>query len=971
MKPKKGFHITKALLRFLCVALTLLIIGSTSVCAKEAQKVIRVGWFESSFNQTDDLGRRSGYSYEYQQEIASYTGWRYEYVEGSWSDLLEMLKEGKIDLLSDVSYTSERSDEMMFSSLPMGTEEYYLFTTPDNIDISATDFTTFNGKKIGVNKDSIQAEFFREWEKTNDVNAELIELSGTESENMSKLVSGKIDMYLTLESFVDADITVPVCEIASSDFYFAVSNSRSDILSELNYAMNCIQDGNPFYNQQLYTKYLKGTKVNSYFTSNEIKWLAKHGKIRIGYQDNYLAFCAQDPKTGKLTGALKDYLETASSSIENVRPEFEPIAYPTAQAALDALKKGEVDCVFPVNLTDYYGEVKGYSITTPLMNTEMSAIVSESNQDTLFKKERVTVAVNAGNPNYDMFLLDNIPEWRSVYFEDTAQCLKAISDGRADCLLMSSFRVNDVAEECEKYNLVALNAGVKLDYCIGVRRDNSTLYSILNKMISVVPDNTMSKALSFYAAEDEESAFFSYLKANRVRIIGFATPVVLALLALLWYLFRTRKKAKQSEALISAIETDELTGLYTKNFFFEYANRMYAADPDKPMDGIFINIIRFHAVNAANGRVFGDSVLAAIGEEILDFVAENDGIAGRSDSDQFAIYCPHMTDSRILFERLQKKLDSLSSNTSIRLRMGVMPWENGIDPQELLEHALIACNMARGLYKENLIIFDENMRQKEAFEEQLINDLRRAIDEHELVVYYQPKYDIQTEPPTLHSAEALVRWKHPKFGLIGSSDFIPLFERNGQIGLIDNYVWRETVKQAAKWKEKYNVTIPISVNLSRIDIFDSSLETTFDSLLEEFNLDTDAIEIEVTESAYTENAEELIDIIKSLRKKGYKIQMDDFGTGYSSLNMLSSMPIDALKMDKAFITDLTFSDKQIQLVELILDIAKDLNLPVIAEGVETEEQMLMLKKLGCDIAQGYYFAKPIPPEKFEKRILDK
>ena len=972
MKTIKKSKKNRIISLFLALMLALSLLSPLSaMAAGRGAKVVRVGWYDSAFNLMDDLGRRTGYAYEYQQKIALYTGWKYEYVEGSWPELMEMLKQGKIDLLSDVSYTEERSKDMIFSSLPMGSEEYYLFTTPDNSDITVADYSTFNGKKVGANKGSIQIDLFRKWASANNIDAEIIELTGSLSNNVARLIRGDFDLYLALDSDAYKDLTIPICKIGASDFYFAINKEKTDLAAELNSAMSHIHDDNRFFNQQLYNKYLKQTNFNSFLSIEEQKWLKKHKVIKFGYQDNYLAYCAKDPKTGELTGALSDYLKVASDCIENGKLEFEPVAFATSQEALEALKAGEIDCMFPINLTDYYGETKGFSISAPLMSTEMLAIVAVQNQDGFFKRERTTVAVNAGNPNYDMFLLDHFPEWRSIYFKDTPECLKAISQGKADCLLMSSFRYGDVSKLCEQYGLTQINAGVEMEYCLAVSRENATLYSILNKMISSVPETTMSTALSRYSTEEAKGTFMDYVKTRPALVVVSVAVTLLLIIASIIYNNKASKRAKQNRELISATETDSLTGLYTKSYFIEYANRIYSDSPKKPMDAIVVNIIRFHSVNAINGRVFGDSVLHALGEEIQFFVLENGGIAGRNESDHFAIYCPHLQEYYSLFERLQKRLDSLSTSANIMLRMGVMPWVENTEPQQMIEHALIACNLARGLYKERFVVFDEEMRQKELFEQQLINDLNQAIENRELTVYYQPKFDIQCDPPRLQSAEALVRWHHPKYGLITSSDFISLFERNGQISLIDNFVWKETARQAGEWKRKYNFELPISINLSRIDIFDSSLIKTLDSLVEENGLTQNAIELEVTESAYTENSEQLISIIEQLRARGYKLQMDDFGSGYSSLNMLSSMPIDALKMDKAFMNDIGLNTKRIQLVQLILDIAEDLRLPVIAEGVETEEQLRLLQDLGCAIAQGYYFSKPIPAQKFEAKYLEK
>ena len=277
--------------------------------------------------------------------------------------------------------------------------------------------------------------------------------------------------------------------------------------------------------------------------------------------------------------------------------------------------------------------------------------------------------------------------------------------------------------------------------------------------------------------------------------------------------------------------------------------------------------------------------------------------------------------------------------------------------------------MARGHYKEHLIVFDEKVRQREIYEQRLLSDLRRALDAYEFEIFYQPKFDIQTEPPLLVSAEALVRWRHPELGMIPPDDFIPLLEKNGQVSLVDKYVWEEAARQIVKWREQYGVTIPVSVNLSRVDVFDPVLEGILDRILEYNMLDHDSLKLEVTESAYTENADQVIQVVKSLREKGYQVEMDDFGTGYSSLNMLSSMPVDVLKMDRQFVRNIEKNEKDVKLVALILDIAKSLKIPVIAEGVETENQIRLLKELGCKVVQGYYFSKPLHASEFEAVYL--
>ena len=544
-QTKQNSKILRLALLLTLAAWTAILLPLACAYAQEPEKIVRVGWFESPFNMKDELGRRSGYSYDYQQKLAAYSGWTYEYVEKSWPELLQMLEDGRIDLLSDVSYTAERAEQMLYSSLPMGSEEYYLFVSPNHTKISPEDYSTFNGKKVGVNRDSIQIDLFREWMEANGVQAEIVEMTGKEDENIAKLVSGDIDMYLSPGGFFDKEYAVPICRIGTSDFFFAVSKSRPDLLMELNNAMNRVQDENVSLNHQLHAKYLQTTAPNRYLSIEEIKWLSSHGSVRVGYQDNYLAFCAQDPKTGELTGALKDYLDIASDCMENAHIDFEPTCYATAEDAMEALKRGEVDCVFPNNLTEYDGELSGVFVTPALMRTDMSAVIRESDLNLFASKERVTVAVNVGNPNYDKFLLDHFPKWRAIYFSNTPECLKAIADGHADCLLISNYRFNNISNLCDKYHLTTWSTGVEMDYCFAVNRTDTVLYSILTKTAGAIPAPSVNAALTYYYTKDAGISLQSFLRQIPGILFAMLVAAVLAYLIVL-YISQKKKAADRN-----------------------------------------------------------------------------------------------------------------------------------------------------------------------------------------------------------------------------------------------------------------------------------------------------------------------------------------------------------------------------------------------------------------------------------------
>ena len=955
----------------LCVVLAMTFAATLSEqgSAQEENKVVRVGWYESAFHTTDRFGRRSGYGYEYQQRVATYTGWTYEYVEGSWSELFEMLVAGEIDLLSDVSFTEERAQKILYSAEGMGTEDYHAFIAPSNTEIRPDDFSTFNGKRVGVNQNSIQEQLFIEWAKNHEVSPKIVELTGKTPELLEMLANGEIDVLVTLDTYGASADVVPVCKIGSSDFFFGINRNRPDLKQELDVAMNRILEDNRDFNQQMTERFHKSSAVNSFLTAEEKDWLAGHGTIRVGYRKNYLPFCDIDPDTMSLTGALADYLTFAETCEKNAELKFRTRAFDTTEDALQALANGEIDCIFPVNLSAYDGEKRGVIVTDAFVRTEMYATVRTADQQGVSPDQKMTVAIIANNPSYETFLMDHFPEWEIVRYENSQAAFQAVASCEADCGLVSSYRINRTSDLCKEFNLSTLATGETMDMSFAVRREDDCLYSILNKIGRLIPDAMINSSLTNYSFAEQRVTFRDFLEDNMLFVL-VTSAIILSVIALLVIRsVRAVSKANEGRRIISETERDHLTPLYNRSFFLVYANRLYREHPEKPMDAIILNIERFHILNTLNGRDFGDEVLRRLGSEIEAFLAETEGIGGRIEGDHFNIYIAHREDYQALLNRFQSGLNTSFRNTDIRLRMGVMPWQADVEPEEMFDRAWLACNMARSNYKTHYMIYDDELRRRDEFSQRLLNDLGRALAENALEVYYQPKYNVQCDPPKLASAEALVRWRHPELGMISPEDFIPLFERSGQISALDNYVWAEAVRQIAAWRDKYGVTLPVSVNLSRVDVFDPKLSDTLDGLVTRYGLDRSDIKLEVTASAYTENADHLIRVIEQLREKGYEIEMDDFGSGYSSLNMLSSMPIDVLKMDIAFIRNIERNEKDFRLVELIVDIARYLKVPVVAEGVETENQLKLLRDAGCDLVQGYYFSRPLPADEFERKLL--
>ena len=431
----------------------------------------------------------------------------------------------------------------------------------------------------------------------------------------------------------------------------------------------------------------------------------------------------------------------------------------------------------------------------------------------------------------------------------------------------------------------------------------------------------------------------------------------------------------EKRRIIQTTERDGLSGLFTLDYFMRYV-RMYDQHyASMPMDAIVIDVNDFHVINERYGKQYGDGVLARIGSRVRQVSRELGGIGCRRSGDTFLIYCPNGQDyERILEEASEGLAGEDASENRVRLRMGVYSEvDKSLEIERRFDYAKTAANSVKSGHLKAIGIYDSEMHEAELYRARLLEDFKPSLANGRFKVFFQPKFDIRPDTPLLSSAEALVRWDHPELGLINPGVFIPLFEDNGLILELDEFVWREAASWIRDWKDRLGFSVPVSVNVSRIDMLTPNLTNIFKEILEEYHLDAEDLALEITESAYTGDSDQVISTAKELRGMGmgFRIEMDDFGSGYSSLGMLSHLPIDALKLDMSFIRNAFAENRDVRMIELIIDIADYLGVPVVAEGVETEEQYLVLKSMGCDLVQGYYFSRPLPPESFDSFLIER
>ena len=422
-------------------------------------------------------------------------------------------------------------------------------------------------------------------------------------------------------------------------------------------------------------------------------------------------------------------------------------------------------------------------------------------------------------------------------------------------------------------------------------------------------------------------------------------------------------RLRETSALIHQIQYDRVTGVYSKEYFCQQVRDILFRNPDMKYDVLCSDIEDFKLINDTFGMAAGDRLLRQVAKLCTQRLGDH-GICGRLSADQFACLLEHREDyADEMFTQSDSRINSGFGDQNVIMKYGIYTVEDrDVSVEQMCDRALLAAHSIKGKYGKHFALYDDKLRGTLLRRQAITDGMETALATGQFEVYLQPKY--QLRDGRLAGAEALVRWNHPEWGLQPPAEFIPIFERNGFITKLDQYVWERVCALMQEWDEKGYPRVIISVNVSRMDIYNTSLVDLLTGIVQRHGLSPSRLHLEITESAYTDTSRQLIDTLCALRRLGFVIEMDDFGSGYSSLNMLTEMPIDVLKLDMKFIqTEITRPTGQ-GILRFIVDLARWMKLSVVAEGVETREQLERLQNNGCDYAQGYYFAKPMPVENF-------
>ena len=538
-----------------CALLSLLLLLSVVLPVKAAAetapvKVVRVGSFEDTFNYVNEKGARKGYGYELLETLSGYTGWQFEYVTCDWSDCFEKLENGEIDIMGAISYTEDRAEEMLFSDEPMGEEKYYLYADLSRADISASDYKTLNGKKVGVLMGTEPEVMLTEWEEKYGLKTEHVNVSNNEDAKQ-KLANHEIDCFVSLEEsfWADLGISTITC-VGKSGIYYALNKNRSDLKEELDNAMRALDEAAPFYTADLYKRYFSLDYI-PILTGEEKAWLKEHGAIKMGFLTSDSGVSTFDPATGEFTGVITDYIQFAADCLGNQELEFQLVGYDSKEAELDALKSGEIDMIFHFDQSPNLAEEYHFACTNTTWTSNLMVVTNQQ----LFTENKVNrVAVPQNKISLTRYLAFYYPQWEIVDCDTQEDAIKLVKDGQADCFITGVSSEEKYSKNHGFYSVLLPNPAKS---CFAVNSGNRSLLSILNKTIKAMPTNMLTGSLAMYKSSARKVTLSDFIKDNFFMALLVSSIAVAAILLTILKLLRKARKA-EAAARKAANDTQKL-----------------------------------------------------------------------------------------------------------------------------------------------------------------------------------------------------------------------------------------------------------------------------------------------------------------------------------------------------------------------------------------------------------------------------
>lgn len=950
----------------LCAAVLFTAAGPSLAARDETpRQTIRVGSFPYEGHMSKDKdGRYSGYGFDYLQELARYTGWQYEFVDAEWSECVEMLERGEIDLMGAVMQSPERDAVLDFSTLPMLSGYGILVTTQSNEDLPYEDFERFDGLRVGTVAGSMQTDSYLAYSREHNFTSQMVAFS-TQDEMEAAQAAGEVDAII-LSNAIRAQSLRVVATFGARDGYFATTKGNTAVLTQLNEAMRQIRLRNPYFNDILDQKYfnLQASSQIS-LTREELDFVASAPSIPCVYIPDSPPFTAYNEQTGEMYGVAADLCRLLE---ERTGLTFTWSHARTTAEAVDMLRSGEA-LMIPAKYHDMsWAWSTGASLTEPYLRGQMVMVTSARHdepgtvaiydQDSQGRLAAEVLSDGAGIRQYGTIL----------------RCVDAVLEGEVDATFANS-NIAAYLGNNPKYARLQTTPlyGYSADVAMAVSgKANPLLLSVLDKGLRSVSATEVNQFALTHMRLGQDAKLATLLYLHPAETVAFVAFSLLLSIVALIIIFRIRLKS--SKAMRRALYTDKLTGLPNYRAMSEAAPTLLRHRQERYAI-VYLDIHRFKAINDTLGYQTGDQVLITTSNLLHAFVQPDERFA-RLYADTFVLLLRD-SDRQVLEDRLDKLFHQQLAHIPVGETAAVSPlFLGGVYPlpqdMENLDQACDRANYTKDSIlnpcANTFVFYDTVIRDRVLEEKELEQSMPSATKRCEFVPFYQPKVDAVSGKVV--GAEALVRWNHPEKGLLPPGVFLPFYERNGFITQIDLMIFEQVCRDMQQWLARGGAAVPVSVNFSRHHMSNSDLPKKLLEITQRYEVPPSLLEVEITETQELDNLETAVELVNGLKACGFGVSIDDYGTGYSSIAFLQQLPLDCLKLDRAFTLNAMESNKAQDIMRYLVKAMQRNNINVVCEGVETSEQRDFVMSQNCRFIQGYFYSAPLPLAQYEAYLLE-
>lgn len=957
-------RVLSCLFAFILVALSF----HFPIVAKAEENVIKVGYTAQGNFINDHFGNYSGYGVEYLEKISEITGWKYEYYLDTWVNCLNKLENGEIDLVCTAQYTEERAKKFLYSDIPLGYEYTILYADGES-DIYYEDYDAMDNLRVGMLKESYHSVAFNEVIEDNKLNFEMVYYD-TEPEIMEALKEKEVDLAVVGSLYSDSNAkTVGI--YGASPFYCITGIQNAALMDELNFALERLKIERSDLETELTMKYYNDGKISSspFFTREEHEFIESLEPITVKLMLGSKPLSYMND--GEPDGIFVDYLKLLSQK-SGLKFDIQMQSSPTTMEEETQKIVDEHYLMLRSKRALQNTAVSEKLIHTRNMFNTHLAYVMKRESVTDGVSSDATFAVTKEMGYLEEVLKADSPDYQIEYYDSTEECLESVVDGKADVAIQDAYIVTYLMQKPKYADKLVECPGEEFynGMCLIAAPQDEMLVKVIDKTIHHITsedwDNIVTMELLMNPYEQEIG---DLLYKYRVPVLIIAFVLLISFVtytSLMKRMTRLKLQKQESDILQKKVQIDPVSKAFNRAYFYEKAKEMIQNSTEE-MCIVMMDIMNFKVVNDLYGMANGDRVLSQVARELEKLGKGKEFIVSRFSGDHFYM-CMKKADFESI--RLPKKFKAFVGNMDLNVSYGVFFIEDqkNVPINIMCDRASLAAHNKDDKKVDYIKYYSDEERTKILKEQEIENEMEQAMDERQFCVFVQPKYDLSKEQ--IVGGEALVRWKHPKKGMIPPIEFIGVFEKNGFIIRLDYFVWEETCKLLSKLKKEGYEGYPISINVSRAHFYGNELIEKLQSLIEKYDLEPKELELEITETICAEDPEIIYEKVRKLQKAGFKVAMDDFGSGYSSLNMLKEMPLDIIKMDLKFLDGGDNEEKSHYILQTLISLAQNMKLKVVVEGVETKVQVEFLRDIGSYYAQGYYFSRPVEISTYESMIKE-